>query len=51
MKQEIKIGVVCIARKTFDYIAAKEIYEKIQKEIKVIEKVNWEIIPAKSLIS
>ena len=31
MKQELKIGVVCIARKTFDFEAADEIYKKIDK--------------------
>jgi L-fucose isomerase-like protein len=45
LKQEVKIGVICIARKTFDYNAAKEIYEKMQKDINGIENVNWEIIP------
>ena len=45
MKHEVKIGVICIASKTFDYNAAKEIYEKIQKDIKGIENVSWEIIP------
>ncbi|MFX0022814.1 MAG: fucose isomerase [Candidatus Hermodarchaeota archaeon] len=44
MKQNIRIGVVCIARKTFDYLAASEIYKKIQIQIKSIENVEWEII-------
>lgn len=44
MKELIKIGVVCLARKTFDYIAAKEIYQKIQFDLEKIENVNWEII-------
>jgi len=28
MKENIRVGVVCIARKTFDYLAASEIYKK-----------------------
>lgn len=44
MKQNIRIGVVCIARKTFDYLAASEIYEKIQNNLKSVENVEWEII-------
>ena len=42
MKQNIQIGVVCIARKTFDYIAAEEIYKKIQDDLKKIENVDWQ---------
>ncbi len=45
MKQNIRIGVVCLARKTFDFEAAFEIYQKIQKQLKVIENINWEFIP------
>ena len=40
MKQIIKIGVACLARKTFDYEAAKEIYFKITILILIIEYVN-----------
>jgi len=43
LKERIKIGVVCIARKTFDYIAAEDIFKKIQIELKKIEKIDWEI--------
>ena len=45
MKQEIRIGVVCIARKTFDFEAAFEIYQKIQEKLKSISNINWEFIP------
>ncbi len=45
MKQEIRIGVVCIARKTFDFEVAFEIYQDIQVKLKSIENINWEIIP------
>lgn len=33
MLNKIKIGVVCLARKTFDFNAAKNIYEKKQQEL------------------
>ncbi|TFF87854.1 MAG: fucose isomerase [Promethearchaeota archaeon] len=45
MKQKIKIALICLARTTFDYEAAKEIYKRIQSELKEIENVEWEIIP------
>ena len=45
MKQEIRIGVVCLARKTFDFGAAFEIYKGIQVKLKEIENINWEFIP------
>lgn len=45
LKKEIKIGVVCLARKTFDYEAAFNIYTKIINDLNRIENVNWEIIP------
>ncbi|WDC85308.1 hypothetical protein PL321_07660 [Caloramator sp. mosi_1] len=41
MKHNVKIGVVCLARKTFDYIAAFEIYKEKIKELKTIENVDW----------
>jgi len=44
MKQQIRIGVICFARKTFDYNAAEEIFKDIQKKLKEIENVDWEII-------
>jgi len=43
LKEKIKIGVVCVARKTFDYIAAEEIFKKIQSKLKKIENIDWEI--------
>ncbi|MHA1624493.1 MAG: L-fucose/L-arabinose isomerase family protein [Promethearchaeota archaeon] len=43
LKDKIKIGVVCIARKTFDYVAAKEIFKKLQSKLKKIENIDWEI--------
>jgi L-fucose isomerase-like protein len=44
LKQEIRVGLVCIARKTFDYQAAADIYSNIKEDLKKIEKVQWEIV-------
>ncbi|MDF2615061.1 MAG: L-fucose isomerase family protein [Clostridia bacterium] len=44
MKKNIKIGVVCLARKTFDYEAAKEIYDRKKIELRKIQEVTWEIV-------
>ena len=43
MKQEIKVGVVCVARKTFDYKAAEEIYTQIKIDLKKIEKIEMQV--------
>ena len=45
MKHKVNIGVVCFARKTFDYQAAGELYQQIQQDLQKIEQVNFEIIP------
>ena len=44
LKQEISVGLVCLARKTFDYQAAAEIYSNIKEDLKKIEQVQWEIV-------
>ena len=44
MKKNIRIGVACLARKTFDHNAAEEIYGNIIKRLKSIENVDWEIV-------
>lgn len=45
MKQKIKLGVVCLARTTFDYKAASEIYDKIKKNLADnVENVEFEFI-------
>jgi len=44
LKQLISIGLVCLARKTFDYLAAEEIYRKIQSELKKIDYIELHII-------
>ena len=48
MKQQIKLGVVCLARTTFDYKAAEEIYEKIKKNLSKLE--NTEITAVEELV-
>lgn len=40
-KQKVKIGVVCLARKTFDYLAAQKVYEQTIDDLKNIEDVDW----------
>ena len=45
MKHQIRIGVVCLARKTFDFEAAFEIYKGIQNKLNQIENINWDFIP------
>lgn len=44
MKQQVKIGVVCLARKTFDYQAAEVIYQGIKKELQLIEYTDFVFI-------
>lgn len=48
MKQNIKLGVVCLARTTFDYEAASEIYKKIKEDLSSLE--NAEIIAIPELV-
>ena len=40
MKQEIRVGVVCIARKTFDFQAAAEIYAGLQQQLQKIDQIG-----------
>ncbi len=44
MKQPVTIGVVCLARTTFDYKAAAEIYRKIQDDLSKLHNVRWECV-------
>jgi L-fucose isomerase-like protein len=44
LKEKVKIGLVCLARETFDYNAAKDIYQKIQSNLSKVEDVDWGII-------
>lgn len=45
MKHRIRLGIVCLARETFDYKAAESIYATIQTDVAKLESVDWEIIP------
>jgi L-fucose isomerase-like protein len=45
MKQHITLGMVCLARKTYDWEAAAELYKKIQNDVRELENVSFEIIP------
>jgi len=40
MKGEISLGVVCLARKTFDYKEAKYIYDNAKKDLAELENVH-----------
>jgi len=44
VKEKIKLGVVCLARETFDFISAKEIFNGIKEDLKEIENVNYTFI-------
>ena len=44
MKQHIKLGLVCLARETFDFNAAAEIYGRIRGELASLENVSWEMV-------
>jgi hypothetical protein len=43
--EKIRVGMVCLARRTFDYEAAKDIYEEIISAVKKIPEIDWEFIP------
>ena len=45
MKHRVTLGVVCCARKTFDYKAAGEIYGRILDDLGRLENVSLEAIP------
>lgn len=44
MKQSVNIGVVCLARTTYDYKAAAEIYEKIKEDLRKIEQTTFNFV-------
>jgi len=44
MKQQVTLGLVCLARETYDFRAAKEIYDGIIKDLQRIEAVNWLVV-------
>ncbi len=44
MKEKIKVGVVCLARTTFDYQAAGEIYNRLIKDLKKRTDVEFVFI-------
>jgi len=45
MKQKIKLGVVCLARNTFDYRAATEIYQSILNDLQYLENAEIAAVP------
>lgn len=44
MKQAITLGVVCLARHTYDYEAAADLYTQIRSDLRTLENVTWEMI-------
>ena len=44
MKKPINLGVVCLARTTYDYMAAADLYAKIRKDLIRLENVSWEFV-------
>ncbi len=45
MKQNVKLGVVCLARTTFDYSAAEGIYNQLLEDMGALEQVEIVSIP------
>jgi len=45
MKHFVTIGVVCLARKTFDYTAALGIYERIRDDLARVENAGFHAVP------
>lgn len=41
MKQKITVGLVCLARETYDFKAAKELFDGIRKDLQEIPQVEW----------
>jgi L-fucose isomerase and related proteins len=44
MKYPIRLGIVCLARETYDYRAAAEIYAHLSREVSTLENVAWEAV-------
>jgi len=44
IKQKIRLGVVCLARKTFDFNSAQEIFYKIKNNLREIENIDYTLI-------
>jgi L-fucose isomerase-like protein len=43
-KHRITLGLVCLARKTFDWKAAGEIYARIKTELQSMAEIDWAIV-------
>lgn len=44
MPQRIRVGVVCLARKTYDFQAAAEKYGQTRERLRALPNVEWEFI-------
>jgi len=45
MKQRIRLGLICLARETYDYKAAAEIYGGLRKSLESLPEVEWKTVP------
>jgi L-fucose isomerase-like protein len=45
MRKNIRVGVVCLTRKTYDYKAAAEIYAQTLERLKKMPDTDWVVIP------
>ncbi len=45
MKQLVKLGIVCLARQTYDFHAAAELYQNILADVHHLENVDWVVVP------
>jgi len=50
MKQKITVGLVCLARDTYDFRAAKELFDGIVKDVQAVPEVAW-VGPSELVIS
>ncbi|MBN2154083.1 MAG: fucose isomerase, partial [Candidatus Lokiarchaeota archaeon] len=44
MKHPASIGVACLARRTFDFEAAGEIYTRMKADLKAMENITWHFV-------
>ncbi|MEA5031947.1 MAG: fucose isomerase [Sphaerochaeta sp.] len=45
MKHRVTLGLVCLARDTYDYKAAKEIYDRQIEHLLTLEAIDWVVVP------
>jgi L-fucose isomerase-like protein len=45
VKQSVKLGIVCLARQTYDFHAAAQLYKNILSDVTRLEQVQWVVVP------